>query len=64
MLSANGAMASQARNSMDARTGRRVMSSLGPYLARSPEEDLQPSQVRRVSAFKTKVKNAKKASSW
>ena len=64
MLSDNGAMSSQASNSVDARTGQRVMSSLGPYLACSPAEDLQPSRVRRVFEFKTKVKNAKKASSW
>ena len=37
---------------MDVRTGRRVMSSLGPYLACSHAEDLRTSWVRRVSAFK------------
>ena len=40
-----------------------MMLSLGSYLLCSPTEDLWFSRVRYVSAFKTKMKRAKKASS-
>ena len=40
-----------------------MMLSLGSYLPCSPTEDLLLSRVRHMSAYKMKVKRAKKASS-